>query len=157
MNDHITGDQFSAYIDNELPDIRKQAIQEHIAVCGACAREMESFQEVKIRYGRLPQRSAPPALLARLRAQRAPRPSWIEQLGASLFPRTVWRAAAVCATLSVVSTIVFIGRPGRDEFVDLDSLLVAHSKYQGESLVPHPDMSQSSYSGRLAAFFRDDN
>ncbi len=155
MNEHITGETFTAYIDGVLTDHARDEAQFHLEACPTCAAEMGRFQEIKIRYSRLPKRPAPAALLARLRHLEAPRLGWAERARTWLVPRTLWWPASVFAGVALVSTVFFVNRPGPADFVDLDSLLVAHSKYQGESLVPHPDISQSNYSARLASFYRE--
>ena len=158
MSEHLKGETFSAYIDGELPPERSRELRDHLESCTACTRELEQYQEVKIRYSRLPARSAPPQLLRRLRETVQPAPFIPRRLSQWFSPSTLWRPLAALSAAAVVSIAVFLKMPSRDqEFVDLDSLLVAHCKYQGEVMVPHPDMSQSTYSARLAAFFRDDN
>jgi anti-sigma factor RsiW len=157
MMNHIEGDLFAAYIDGELEESRRHEVTSHLDTCAACAGEMERFQEVKIRYSRMPRRPAPPELLAKLDHLRSPRPRWYERwIGVGALP-PVWRPVAVFAAIAAFVVAMLVGRANRNpEFVDLDSLLVAHSKYQAESLVPHPDMAQSNYSARLASFYRDE-
>jgi anti-sigma factor RsiW len=155
MTDHITGETYAAYIDGQLSDERKETVKSHLEACSACSTEMERFQEIKIRFSRIPKRTAPPELLAKLDRWQEPRVGWLERVRSWIMPQALWWPAGVFAGIVLVSTVVFIKRPSNSDFVDLDSLLVAHSKYQGECLVPHADISQSNYSARLASFYRD--
>ena len=157
MNDHISGDDTTAYIDDELSADKRLAIKSHLDVCAACAREMERFQEIKIRFSRIRRRPAPARLLAKLNHLRQPPTGWWARLRAAAKPRALWVPAGVFAAAAVTATVFFATRPSSDDFVDLDSLLVAHSKYQGESLVPDADISQSNYSARLASFVREED
>lgn len=157
MNDHISGEDTTAYIDDELSVDKRSAIKSHLDVCAACAREMERFQEIKIRFSRIRSRPAPAQLLAKLNHLRHPRTSWWARFRSTRQPRTLWVPAGVFAAAAVMATVFFATRPSGDDFVDLDSLLVAHSKYQGESLVPDADISQSNYSARLASFVQEED
>ena len=158
MTEHIRGDQYTATIDGEGSAEQRQSMKSHFDSCSSCTNELERFQQIKVRYSHMPEKSAPPQLLARLRKLQEPKISWGEKLREWASPQALWRPVAAFTALAIVSTIFFFNKPSDEaDFVDLDSLLVAHSKYQTESLVPHADISQSNYSARLAAFYRDEN
>ena len=149
MNNHIKGAQWAAYIDNEMDVDEKKVIQNHLNNCSVCAQEVEKFQELKIRFSRLQHHTAPRQLIELLKNQYSPRQT---------FAQIFWRPVAAVVVLAAVASIFFIYRPNAEpDYVDLDSLLVAHSKYQAESLVPSADMSQSNYSARLASFNQNGN
>lgn len=155
MSGHIEGETYTAYIDGQLSGDRHEAVKAHLDGCPSCGAEMSQFQETKIRFSRLPKPAAPARLLARLQHLQEPRLSWTDRVRSWVVPRTLWVPAGVFAGLALVSTVFFVNRPRNNDFVDLDSLLVAHSKYEGESLVPNADISQSNYSARLASFYRE--
>jgi hypothetical protein len=93
-----------------------------------------------------------------LRKKYDPTPWWPFAVPSWLSSGNMFRPALAFAAALVVSVVFVVNRPQKeDEYVDLDSLLVAHAKYQGESLMPQADMSQSNYSARLASFYQDEN
>ena len=159
MKEHLKGNEFTQYIDQELEPDQLSEIKTHLDSCPPCADELNQFRAIKIRLNRIPQRMAPEALIQSLKKRYGSEPNWWRKIAAWMVPVPVWKPVTIAALIAVVTAMVLINKLSHkeEEFVDMDSLLVAHAKYQGESMVPEADMSQSNYSMRLASFYRDEN
>jgi anti-sigma factor RsiW len=56
-----------AYLDGELSDSERSAVETHIASCGGCAKELEELRTLKNRVSGLPRIKAPADFLARVK------------------------------------------------------------------------------------------
>lgn len=115
------------------------------------------FDAVRTRLARLPARSAPPQLILKLRKIMQQEPWYQKFFHWFLIPR-VWKSVGAFGVVvcSVVTWMALRTEP-EQAFVDMDTLLAAHSRYQEENLVPTADMAHADYSARLASFYDDEN
>ena len=70
------GPELAAYLQDELPPAARRALEEHLASCPACAKQVEEYRAVIERVSRpLPEIPAPdlaPVIIARIRGAGAP-------------------------------------------------------------------------------------
>jgi len=105
-------DRLSEYVDGELPARERLAIEEHLAVCAACAAVAQELREVVARAGRMRLDSAPtrdlwPGVRVRLRKPLRLAPLSLPRAGdwRRAAPRLV-AAAALVACCAAVAWVV---------------------------------------------------
>lgn len=100
MNDcSLLRDDLKAYLDGELPCLRRWAVRRHLSRCESCRREAQAIEQISRRLRAVPTEEFPAALRARILANLpdappAPAPS---RLAASRWrpqPMVTWGAAA---------------------------------------------------------------
>ena len=97
----------------------------------------------------------PPELIADL-SRRFARPSWGERVSGWMPRPQVWIPAGALATLALFSGLwLHMRGADPDQYVPLEPLLAAHSRYEAESLVPQGSLVASSYSSQLTAEYAD--
>lgn len=113
------GELLSAALDGELPAEAQEAVEAHVAVCGACAAERQHLAEVRSLLRALPARQAPNPVRAELRATARAR----EATG-----RTRQLAVAVALIAAVVAGGVVGAAAGDDHGVPvpLEELVTEH-------------------------------
>ena len=150
MPNHPSSEQLSLLADRRLSAPEIEALEGHLGNCSECSQELEKTERVKVRLRSMPTHYAPPKLIAALRRQHlevSPRGQWWS-------PVALWKPILALA----IAGGVWFGFHQRqtEDYVDMDSLLAAHSKYQAEGLLPQGDFAQASYSAQLASFYRHD-
>ncbi|MBU0493279.1 MAG: zf-HC2 domain-containing protein [Chloroflexi bacterium] len=94
---HLTDDQFSAYLDGQLPAGEQARVDAHLAACPACAAELRGWHAT---VGLL--REMPPAPLPRaftIPASALHKPAWRDRLAWGWGYRALQGATAVAAML----------------------------------------------------------
>jgi anti-sigma factor RsiW len=150
MNTHIRGTDLSALVDGELaPSLRDESLA-HIERCSRCKTELERLERTKIRLAAMTKHIAPAALLSSLRRKHSAPTPWRAWF--------TWKPLAVMGAVAIVAGVWFSGRrSAASDYIDMDSLLAAHARYQEEALVPHVVMANARFSARLASFYDDEN
>lgn len=106
MNAHFRDEDFSAYIDGELPADRAGLLKEHCAECEECADEVRRLERVRDFVvendpaADVPEIDFEHAVMRRIRTERAvrrPRPFVFQWR---------WAALAACAVIAVVFGVV---------------------------------------------------
>ena len=141
MNAHEESFLISAYIDGELSPEERSRVDAHLPHCAACRFDLESLKHTKASLAATPRRAMPPELVAAIEARsRAPwsLPSW----------RSPWVWASAFAA-AVVALWVGVSSREPDQYVPLEPLLAAHSRYTAESLVPQGTLVASNYTSPL--------
>jgi anti-sigma factor RsiW len=152
---HEEGLQLSAYLDGELSADETALLKSHLDACPACRVELEGLRAAKHWLSAAPRRAMPPELIADL-SERFARPSWGERLSAWMPRPQVWIPAGAVAALLLGSGVWLHWRNADpDQYVPLEPLLAAHSRYEAESLVPQTSLVASSYSSQLTAEYAD--
>ncbi len=98
--EHLNSDTLSAFIDGELPDGEREAIQQHLTGCPACALSVLSATKLKAATARAGRRFAPPPeTLARLTAQLHREPGGNARIHS--IRRVAWASLAAVMVLAV--------------------------------------------------------
>lgn len=151
MFNHIDGQELSNLVDGQVTPARERKILTHLDECLDCNHEFESLSRVKIQYRSLPSHPAPAGLVYQLKktyAGSATRRGWTFW----------WKPVGAFAALALLVSGVFWNRGAADaEFIDLDSLMTAHSRSQADLVVPQADMVRSNFSARLASYYGNEN
>ena len=108
MRCQVVIDTLSAFIDGELPDAKRQAVERHLGECSGCAAAHRRLAEAWALVAEAP-RVGPrvdlwPAVEARLAGER-PAPAWHAWLGWNPFP--------ALATLALVAGLILGLQIGR--------------------------------------------
>jgi anti-sigma factor RsiW len=149
MNDHDM--PLSAFVDGALTGEERQSLDAHLAGCPDCRRCVEELRLLKRRLAAAPRRAMPPDLIAATLA-RIDSP-WALLRG--LARPTVAVPAFALAAAALIVGFWFNASRG-DQFVPLEPLLAAHSRYTAESLVPEDNLVAGSYSRNLTEYYSDD-
>lgn len=105
------------YVDDQLTDISRQSVDEHLGHCLSCRRELDSLQSLLAAAQGLPSEIRPPRDLwpgveSRLSSARTVRPEFRRLANQEPFP---WlRLAAAVITLLVLSVPISVWWAGRD-------------------------------------------
>ncbi len=155
MNEHDEGQLLSAYLDGELSADENARVKVHLDGCPGCRVDLEGLRHAKHLLAAAPRRAMPPELIADLN-ERLEAPTLADRLFAwRRSPRVMVPAGAFAAlALAAASWFVWQSREP-DQFVPLEPLLAAHSRYEAESLVPQGSLVASSYASNLTAFYAD--
>jgi len=111
-------DRLSAYLEHDLGDSERAALDAHLAACPRCAADLEDLRGAVDLLRRLPDPEPPPFLstrvMARIAAGETRVPAWrrlLEQLGA---PAVV---APLAAALAALAVFTFAAPPGTETAV----------------------------------------
>ena len=153
---HEDAHLLSALADSELASEDKSRVESHLKACAACREAFESLRQTKRLLASAPRRAMPPDLVAAIeqrlagaRLSLAWLPRWFQQ------PR-IWAPAGALALATLLMSIwVHVLDRDPDQYVPLEPLLAAHSRYSAESLVPEDNLVASSYSALTYAEIHD--
>ncbi len=156
MDEHAEKNLLSSYMDEVLMSDEKNQVESHLEECLSCSKELEELRHLQLRLAHLPHHEAPAALMAKLKKEYAPSP-WLQLLSGWFFGPALWKPiGAFVVTALLVSAWILKQQSTPDEdFISLEPLLAAHSRYKAESLVPSSDMASSNFSAQLAVYQSD--
>lgn len=155
MSAHDEGHLLSAHLDGELSADESARLKAHLDGCPECRVELEGLRRAKQWLAQAPRRAMPPELIADL-SERFARPTLGERLGAWARLPAVWLPAGSVAALALFGGLwLHLRGADPDQYVPLEPLLAAHSRYEAESLVPQSSLVASSYSSQLTAIYGD--
>lgn len=155
MNAHDEGQLLSAHLDGELSADESARLASHLDGCPECRVELEGLRRAKHMLSAAPRRALPPELIADL-SERFARPTFMDRVYAWRRSPRVMAPAGALATLALAAASWFVWQSREpDQYVPLEPLLAAHSRYEAESLVPQGSLVASSYSSNLTAFYSD--
>src|SRR4051812_38674665 len=110
----------------------------------------EEHQDLRLSLSRLPRRSAPPKLMRALKRKYIGRP-WLDEWRAWFSWPVLWKPVSAFAVGAFLAGLwISKWKSSEAEFVDMQPLAAAHSRYQAESLVPPGDMAGSNFGAQLA-------
>jgi anti-sigma factor RsiW len=153
---HEDGLVLSAFLDAELAAADSARVAAHLEDCAACRAALTELRSTKKLLASAPRRALPLELIAaiesRLTGRRAP---FAGALAGLRQPR-VWAPATAVAAAGVLFSI-WLNVVGRapDQYVPLEPLLAAHSRYTAESLVPEDGLVAANYSTLSNAEIQD--
>ena len=107
MNCNWVQERLEPYMDTELPDDERSALEAHLRICTSCSAELETARKVQETLRILPAQAAPEQITAKVYAHaradlRARRRTWLQSW------TTDWRPVlgmAVAAILLIFTTI----------------------------------------------------
>ena len=153
---HEDGLVLSCYLDAELSAAETSRVNAHLEACAACRVVLSSLRATKQRLAAAPRRAMPPevvaAIEARLTGRRLPfagAPAWLRQ------PRVWAPASALALACALFSIWIRVVDRAPDQYVPLEPLLAAHSRYTAESLVPEDSLVAANYSALSNAEIQD--
>ena len=115
----------------------------------------ETHQDIRLKLGRLPQHAAPAVLLRSLHHQYA-ETHWIEKIRAWFVWPTLWKPVGALTVAAVIAAAwMSHTRNKLDDYIDMQPLVAAHSRYQAETLVPDGDMAATNFDTQLAMYYGD--
>ncbi len=110
MNHSRAHDLLSAYLEHDLGDAERAAVDAHLAACAMCAGDLAELRSTVELLRRLPDPEPPPFLATRVMARIAAGESraplwrrWLEQLAAPLVAAPLATAAAALLVFSFAS------------------------------------------------------
>jgi anti-sigma factor RsiW len=150
MNNHIDGELISASLDNALSPAERGRVEAHLNACADCRREREGLQKTRKFLASAPRRAMPPELIAALE-ERLLAPSRWDRLKSWFALPQMWVPAGALAALALLVGLWagYQARAARTA-LSLEALLVAHSRYAAEGLVPHGGLASANFSAQLA-------
>jgi anti-sigma factor RsiW len=153
---HEDGLILSAYLDAELPAAQTARVAGHLESCAACRAALASLRDTKQRLAASPRRAMPPELIAAVEARLTGRRVPFGWVSAWLRQPRVWAPASALALAGALFSIWFrVVDRAPDQYVPLEPLLAAHSRYTAESLVPEDSLVAANYSALSNAEIQD--
>jgi Putative zinc-finger len=104
---------FSAHVDGDLEPAARARVNDHLATCPACQRELARFQRVVAALQSLPEARAPAGLLPGVMAH-LPREPWMRRLLRSVFvplPLKLPLEAAAVMLVAILTVVLYRGSP----------------------------------------------
>ena len=149
---HEDGVLLSALADGELTGAEAARVEAHLLGCAPCRAELQSLRAMKSLLAAAPRRAMPPELVAAIESRLGRRATpWALLQRFAAVPR-YWAPTAALAAAAVAMTLwVHVLDRAPDQYVPLEPLLAAHSRYQAESLVPEDNLVAASYSSLSSA------
>jgi anti-sigma factor RsiW len=124
----------SSYLERDLGDAERAAVEAHAAACEACGADLEELRDTIAMLRRLPAPEPPPFLaarvMARIRDGEAQTAGWRQWLGNLAAPAV----AAPLAALAAAAAVVVLASPPRETVVASARPEAA----QGLAIVPRP-------------------
>jgi predicted anti-sigma-YlaC factor YlaD len=157
MNEHPTDNLITAYADGAAPEAELAGIEAHLNNCESCQHELEAVRDLKLRLAKMPHRYAPPELISSLQRTFTKVSIWARWRQTLARP-WVWTPLSAVALLLILFGvwIQFQNRSSEENFIDLEPLLTAHSRYSTESSFSAPDIHRWDYSARLASYYQNE-
>jgi anti-sigma factor RsiW len=137
----------SALADNELSVDETARVTRHLETCADCRAELAHVRRAKALLAAAPRRAMPPDLVAAIEARLERRPGPFPALRRFIAAPRVWAPVSALALAGLLMTL-WVRTLDRDpeQYVPLEPLLAAHSRYTAESLVPEDSLVAASYS-----------
>lgn len=150
MTDHVEEELISALLDGELLPTEVLRTQAHLDACASCRAQFQDLKSAKSLLSGAPRRTMPPGLIADLEA-RLLRPS-LGSLVREWFalPRFWVPSGAIAAAALILGFWMGYRTWTAHRALSLETLLVAHSRYAEEGLVPHGGVVVADLSDQLA-------
>jgi len=149
MAGHEQEPLLSSYLDGELSGIEFANVHAHLLECSDCRQELNALRQVKNWARAAPRRASAPEILVELSARLSP--------ASQPFPWVSLKRWTPAATFAAALTLaVWAGLRGvsEDDYLPLEPLLAAHSRYSQENLVQE-DLVAYNFSAQLAAYHGD--
>lgn len=107
-DEHLTYDQMDAWVEDQLDQSGRELVMAHIALCAACARQLQAYQ------------SYAPAMSAPVRTPAKPARSFAERVRAFLASPRIAAVATAAVVLAVLSPLILVKRTetGQREFAE---------------------------------------
>lgn len=152
MKEHEEGLDLSAYIDGELSQEEKRRVTEHLSSCPSCRLDIESLRTMKRTLASAPRRAMPPELIAAIEDRLSRRAGWRSVVKPWIKMPQVWVPAGAVAAAVLIAGL-WLNFKSREQYVPLEPLLAAHSRYEAEALVPQGNLVASNYSSQLTSTY----
>ena len=137
----------SAFADGELTAAERSRVESHLPGCQQCRLALVEIRQTKALLATAVRRAMPPDLVAaieaRLEGSSGPYAA-LRRLAA--VPRFWAPAGALAMAALLMSLWVRVIDRDPDQYVPLEPLLAAHSRYAAESLVPEDSLVAATYS-----------
>ncbi len=152
MTAHVEGESLSVYLDGEMNPGQAASVETHLTGCPACRRALVTIRTGKALLSAAPRHPLPAVLLKAVQ-DRLTRPSWGRRLLAAFRLPRVWVPTAALAAALLSLALWWSG--GQEEYIPMEALAAAHSRYAAESLAPQGGTASSDFSAQLAEYRRD--
>lgn len=110
MNHSRAQDLLSPYLENDLSDVDRSAVESHLAACDGCSEDLRDLREAVALLRRLPAPEPPPFLASRVMARIADGEGqargwrqWLAQASLPLIAAPLAAAAAALAVFALAS------------------------------------------------------
>ncbi|MDE2510505.1 MAG: zf-HC2 domain-containing protein, partial [Elusimicrobia bacterium] len=150
MNDHLDGEEISAFLDGALGGEDRLRADEHVASCGACRRELDSLRHLKRVLLSAPRRTLPADLALSLERRFVGGAPWWK----AMTKPALWIPAGAVAASALAFSLWAHKVRAADE-LPFEPLLAAHERYSAESLVPDENLVAANYSDQMTAIYAD--
>jgi hypothetical protein len=121
------------------------------------AASNEEFKELRLQLRRLPAHEAPADLIHSLRRDFVG-PTWRERFAGWFRGAGVWRPITALAMVALVAgALITKQQAAKQDALDIQPLVAAHARYEGESMVPAGDLAGSGFGFQLASYYGEDN
>lgn len=148
MENHVSQEQISALVDQQLSDREASAVQAHLARCGTCHALYEDWSEVTNLFQNAADVDPSPFLWRRIAAEISPSltPAPRNWLAGLIYTKPVWAAAGLAIVLiSALITVEFrsLQLARQEALNDIENIRLAVNG-------PNPEMN-NPFRGLLAA------
>lgn len=137
----------SALLDNELTASETSRVTRHLEACADCRQELAHLRHMKAVLAAAPRRAMPPELVAAVEARLERGAGPFSALRRLASAPVFWAPAGALAMAALLMSL-WVRALDRDpdQYVPLEPLLAAHSRYAAESLVPEDSLVAATYS-----------
>lgn len=150
MNEHIEGQEISAYLDSALTAAEAARAKEHLAACEFCRGQYETLRHLKLALSSAPRRTLPAYVALELERRLVEKTPWYHTLTRPL----LWAPAGAFAT-AALAVGVWIHQTKVSAEIPLEPLLAAHARYSAEALLSQENLVASNYSDQLSSLYAD--
>ena len=126
-------DELNAYLDGQLTADRAAQVEQHVAACAACARDLKELQATRVLVRDLPQLRAPRTFV--VPAPEPAEPRWQSLLGWG------WRLGSAASAACVLVAALAMNRPAPTSFSGMESS-AAVAKNEAPARAPAPQAAQ---------------
>jgi anti-sigma factor RsiW len=152
MNEHVSGEDLSAFLDGALAARDRARVDSHLADCRACRDEAASLRHLKLALSSAPRRTLPADLALRLERR------LVGGSGRGLLARRAFWIPAGAVAAAALALGLWARRPAPVEELPLEPLLAAHARYGAEALLPAEHLvASSTYSDQMTDLYADDS
>ncbi|MFA9429841.1 anti-sigma factor [Egicoccus sp. AB-alg2] len=126
---HVTGDRISAFLDDELDEVRAMAVTRHLADCDTCLGELEALRRTRDSLRRWAATPAPVVPLGAIEP-----PGLVKKVSRGLRVAS----ASLLATVALAGVAYLVGEDTGEVVPPAELFLIDHLARTGDGPMPAP-------------------